>query len=83
MSEASQYEAEKARIEKRRESLALGTTGRWALALSGGGIRSATFSLGVLQALARAPSPPIKGNFEKEKVGGYPTVLSMQMMTTR
>lgn len=30
---------------------------QWALALSGGGIRSATFCLGVLQALAKTPDP--------------------------
>lgn len=30
---------------------------QWALALSGGGIRSATFCLGVLQGLARSPGP--------------------------
>lgn len=30
---------------------------RWGLALSGGGIRSATFALGVLQAIAEAPAP--------------------------
>lgn len=75
MAEANQYAAEKARIDKRREHLELGknanSSGRWALALSGGGIRSATFSLGVLQALARAPAPPIKGDFEKDEVGGY------------
>ncbi len=74
MPEAEQYAAEMARIDKRRVLLELGesaSSGRWALALSGGGIRSATFSLGVLQALARAPAPPIKGDFEKDKVGGY------------
>ncbi|HEY1026219.1 MAG TPA: patatin-like phospholipase family protein [Pseudomonas sp.] len=71
MAQANQYAAEKARIDKRRESLALGQSGRWALALSGGGIRSATFSLGVLQALARAPAPPVKGRFEKDTLGGY------------
>ncbi len=30
---------------------------QWAIALSGGGIRSATFCLGALQALARSPGP--------------------------
>ena len=51
---------EKARIERRREALEVeppriekdGKDGAWGLALSGGGIRSATFSLGLLQALA-------------------------------
>lgn len=57
---APQYGFETARIERRRRALADGErehAPRWALALSGGGIRSATFGLGVLQALARAPSP--------------------------
>lgn len=55
---------ERARIAKRRDSLGVaapkietGTDakeGAWGLALSGGGIRSATFALGVLQALAKA-----------------------------
>jgi hypothetical protein len=44
------------RIERRRTALALEAGApRRALALSGGGIRSATFALGVLQALARKP----------------------------
>jgi hypothetical protein len=43
----------------RRRDLGRGHERRlnWALALSGGGIRSATFSLGVLQAIARTRSP--------------------------
>lgn len=32
---------------------------QWALCLSGGGIRSATFCLGVLQGLAKSASPPL------------------------
>lgn len=38
-----------------------GDHAQWALALSGGGIRSATFCLGVLQALAKTenPGPPV------------------------
>jgi hypothetical protein len=44
-------------VKQRREALQLHTDpDRVALALSGGGIRSATFSLGVVQALAEAPS---------------------------
>lgn len=31
---------------------------RWALCLSGGGVRSATFALGILQRFAAQPSPP-------------------------
>jgi hypothetical protein len=54
---------EQARIAKRRASLGVeapkiesggAQEGAWGLALSGGGIRSATFALGVLQALAKA-----------------------------
>ena len=55
---------ENERIAQRREKLDVsppgvapdksGKPGAWGLALSGGGIRSATFSLGVLQALAKA-----------------------------
>jgi len=55
----TQFDAEHARIDERRRLLALPASGkgRWALGLSGGGIRSATFCLGVLQALARARAP--------------------------
>ena len=56
------YGAEWARIENRRTELGLeGFSAEevaWGLALSGGGIRSATFCLGVLQALAKAELPP-------------------------
>lgn len=48
---------EQAAITRRRKSLfgsASQAAGTWGLALSGGGIRSATFCLGVLQALAQA-----------------------------
>ena len=34
---------------------------QWGLSLSGGGIRSATFCLGVLQGLARRPTPSVPG----------------------
>ncbi len=58
------YQIEHQRIRFRRQSLQqeapeTGAPGRgnWGLALSGGGIRSATFGLGVLQAMARAPAP--------------------------
>lgn len=37
----------------------------WALSLSGGGIRSATFSLGIMQAMARAPLPVEAGPRQK------------------
>ena len=62
---------ENARIARRREALGVappgvakdegGKPGAWGLALSGGGIRSATFSLGVLQALAQAELDDGKG----------------------
>ncbi|MDF3839714.1 hypothetical protein P3W85_43280 [Cupriavidus basilensis] len=55
---------ELARIARRRRQLGIARRLRdgdshWALALSGGGIRSATFCLGVMQALAKAPPPPV------------------------
>lgn len=57
--EQAQYDAEHQRIDTRRRLLRLEPLrrGHWAIALSGGGIRSATFCLGVLQALARARGP--------------------------
>ncbi|MDP9525599.1 hypothetical protein Q7L59_05015, partial [Pseudomonas protegens] len=58
------YQIEHQRIRFRRLSLGQevpghtpAARGNWGLALSGGGIRSATFCLGVLQAMARAPAP--------------------------
>ncbi|WP_341248432.1 hypothetical protein [Cupriavidus pauculus] len=54
-------EDESTRITHRRRALGLdeppGPRSNRALALSGGGIRSATFCLGVMQALAEAPQP--------------------------
>lgn len=48
--------AETTRVERRRTALGFSADApRRALAISGGGIRSATFALGVLQALARKP----------------------------
>jgi hypothetical protein len=49
---------ELARIRRRRSVPAQQATSAWGLCLSGGGIRSATFCLGVLEALGRAPAPP-------------------------
>jgi hypothetical protein len=67
MEPKDQYDAERYRIQCRREELGIETgEGKektphvWGLALSGGGIRSATFCLGVLQALARAKRPTLK-----------------------
>ncbi|NBF13243.1 hypothetical protein [Pseudomonas sp. Fl4BN1] len=63
-SDENPYQIEQQRIRFRRLSLHLeapgqtrSSRGHWGLALSGGGIRSATFCLGVLQAMARAPAP--------------------------
>ena len=62
---------ENARIARRRAALGVAPPevstdagrkpGAWGLALSGGGIRSATFALGVLQALAQAELDDGKG----------------------
>lgn len=46
------------RIRRRRCASDPQATSAWGLSLSGGGIRSATFCLGVLEALSRAPRPP-------------------------
>jgi len=68
---------EPARIARRRKLLGIPMRQRdgarnWALALSGGGIRSATFCLGVLQALAKAPPPPSLREPEPEAAGRAP-----------
>ncbi|XEG69774.1 hypothetical protein QA447_17250 [Pseudomonas sp. abacavir_1] len=68
-----QLENERERIDFRRESLGLGVDAyKWGLGLSGGGIRSATFCQGVLQALARAPSP----RRDKQAQDGAPPLLA-------
>jgi hypothetical protein len=54
----NQYKGERARLDQRRKTLSLQDSDNWGLALSGGGIRSATFCLGVLQAMARTEPPP-------------------------
>jgi Patatin-like phospholipase len=56
------YPAERQRAQDRRAQFGIRRPEgqgqfQWALALSGGGIRSATFCLGVLQGLARGPGP--------------------------
>jgi len=51
-------ESEHQRTKERRSELGIDRDHSWALALSGGGIRSATFCLGVLQGLAKSPPPP-------------------------
>ncbi len=64
-----QYDAEQQRIDKRRELLRLDPQSKtpWALALSGGGIRSATFCLGILQSLARARAPGASSDKENPR----------------
>lgn len=47
---------------------------QWALALSGGGIRSATFSLGVLQAMARTENPG--------RPSGWPLLAQFDYLST-
>lgn len=73
------YAAERSRVAWRRQTLGLDGAGLpgyrpWALALSGGGIRSATFGLGVLQALARAPGAPV-GSGGNPASQGSPALL--------
>lgn len=59
---AAQFASEHERMDIRRTLLGLKDPDEpaapYGLALSGGGIRSATFALGVLQAMARAAPPP-------------------------
>jgi hypothetical protein len=55
---AGRMRDELARIRRRRSVPGQQATSAWGLGLSGGGIRSATFCLGVLEALGRAPLPP-------------------------
>lgn len=74
-----QYEAELVRIRDRRRGLKTGVpvgdgseqSTIWGLALSGGGIRSATFCLGVLQAMARAKPPAMRAADSGESTGGH------------
>lgn len=65
----AQYRAEHARIGTRRSLLGLANEKKahWAVALSGGGIRSATFCLGVLQSLARSKAPGADDDKDKPR----------------
>ncbi len=66
---APSFDDEAARVARRRDALGTGEGydgGDYALALSGGGIRSATFSLGVMQALCKVPVPPVHGADDEE-----------------
>ena len=79
--EATAFEAERNRMRARREAVGIDDAAdapTIALALSGGGIRSATFALGVMQALAEAPVPasrhPLLARFDYLSTvsgGGY------------
>ncbi|MGX1187458.1 hypothetical protein AB7M29_005137 [Pseudomonas sp. F-14 TE3623] len=70
-----QQYVERKRIKDRRKALDLEQRFEhprpWAIALSGGGIRSATFSLGVLQALARAPAIPFNNGSRPKELGHH------------
>jgi len=79
------WEDEAARVAHRRRALdipeAPGNRGRnRALALSGGGIRSATFCLGVMQALAEAPVPNPATNLAADADGAPPDVAGTQSL---
>lgn len=75
--------AEREQIEARRKTLTAGGPAEpigqrpWGLALSGGGIRSATYALGVLQSLAKTSDPsrlPLLARFDYLSTvsgGGY------------
>ncbi|RON80693.1 hypothetical protein [Pseudomonas fluorescens] len=77
----TQYRCERERIRLRRDGLNIklpvppDTDTRssiWGLALSGGGIRSATFCLGVTQAMARARAPDNSvGSTTKNDIGKF------------
>ncbi|CAG8866447.1 patatin-like phospholipase family protein [Pseudomonas fluorescens] len=76
----NQYQAERDRILFRRQQLKIDLgiaeardtpSSIWGLALSGGGIRSATFGLGVLQAMARAKVPEIRTKKAGEGTAEY------------
>lgn len=68
-----QQHVELKRIQDRRKALDLEQRLEhprpWAIALSGGGIRSATFALGILQALARAPAIPLNNGSRPDSLG--------------
>jgi len=71
------YDAERERAQRRREGFDLQRPGghdqvQWGLALSGGGIRSATFCLGVLQGLSRSPGPPDSADGSQVPAAGAP-----------
>jgi hypothetical protein len=64
--------------------------GQWALALSGGGIRSATFCLGVLQGMAKiadpgtSPGPGVQGDASPAKPEGthWPLLAQFDFLST-
>src|SRR4051812_5101251 len=80
-------EIEQERADKRRADLKIGETrllGKsfFGLTLSGGGIRSATFSLGVLQALAKASAPPLVDGAAGESAAKTPLLKIFDYLST-
>ena len=76
--------AERAAVMARRATYGIGEERDWAagLALSGGGIRSATFSLGVLVALARRGLLPEFDYLSTVSGGGYLGAFITTLMAT-
>lgn len=73
---------EQAAIERRRKALfdeASQSSTTWGLALSGGGIRSATFCLGILQALAQAR---FSHSGDRAKDGEVPLLARFDFLST-
>lgn len=75
----TQYQAELERVRLRRQGLKLDVpvpaetdtrSTLWGLALSGGGIRSATFCMGICQAMARARAPAPRAPAEGDEGAG-------------
>lgn len=85
-------EAERAAIASRRAFVyadGKGPEERWGLALSGGGIRSATFCLGVLQALAKAPfklpaetKGPLPRSLPASSISAWPLLARFDFLST-
>lgn len=85
-------EAERAAIASRRVFVyadGKGPEENWGLALSGGGIRSATFCLGVLQALAKAPfklpaetNSPLPKSLPASSISAWPLLARFDFLST-
>ena len=74
--------AERSAVEKRRARYNLKRDGSWAagLALSGGGIRSATFSMGVMVSLAKRNLLPQFDYLSSVSGGGYAASFLTQLL---